>query len=203
MDKKERLILKHYKKVIENRIFDEYDILGFLIFIRRHLGNKYNAILEFSDLIAHRNRKKGMVMTAISKAIDNNYKTFNHTKKVMGYHGIETRKLIEQFKKWGVKYGINFTDECLQEIIMCIFSLAQFTCYSDGKHRGKLMLVQGKNKLALVTTEGKGDSPYVSFSVLEGCKFVRMVNVGILDNPVEAVRESGILRLKDSDGYII
>jgi hypothetical protein len=65
------------------------------------------------------------------------------------------------------------------------------------------MLVQGKNKLALVTTEGKGDSPYVSFSVLEGCKFVRMVNVGILDNPVEAVRESGILRLKDSDGYII
>lgn len=33
MDKKEIEILNHYRDIIERKKFDEYDILGFLIFI--------------------------------------------------------------------------------------------------------------------------------------------------------------------------
>ena len=62
-DKKERFMFEHYKKILEERLFDEYDILGFLIFIRRHISDsEYPYIRDFADLIAHRNRKRGKVM---------------------------------------------------------------------------------------------------------------------------------------------
>ena len=31
---KDNVILNHYKYILENYLFDEYDILGFLIYIR-------------------------------------------------------------------------------------------------------------------------------------------------------------------------
>ena len=61
MDDKAKKILEHYRKVIEDEDFDEYDILGFLIFIRSYLGENMNIIREFSDLVAHRERNKGIV----------------------------------------------------------------------------------------------------------------------------------------------
>ena len=51
MDNKEQQIMKHYKMLIETKTFDEYDILGFLIFIRRHLSDdKHPNIKEFIDI---------------------------------------------------------------------------------------------------------------------------------------------------------
>ncbi len=35
MDNKEQQIMKHYKMLIETNTFDEYDILGFLIFYQK------------------------------------------------------------------------------------------------------------------------------------------------------------------------
>ena len=59
MDKKANDIFKHYKYVIENRKFDEYDILGFLIFVRNFISkDKYKYIYEFTDLVAHREIKE-------------------------------------------------------------------------------------------------------------------------------------------------
>lgn len=40
MDAKEESIFRHYKEIIEKRVFNEYDILGFLIFIRRQLNKE-------------------------------------------------------------------------------------------------------------------------------------------------------------------
>ncbi len=40
MTLKEQIILNHYKTIIEKRAFDEYDILGFLIFIRAYGQNQ-------------------------------------------------------------------------------------------------------------------------------------------------------------------
>lgn len=39
MDNKAVMMLAYYKKILEEKTFDEYDILGFLIFIRSQ-GNK-------------------------------------------------------------------------------------------------------------------------------------------------------------------
>lgn len=60
MDLKAKFIMEHYKKLIENREFDEFDILGFLIFIRSFIkpNKQYPLIEEFADLVAHREREK-------------------------------------------------------------------------------------------------------------------------------------------------
>ena len=68
MTLKEQIILNHYKTIIEKRAFDEYDILGFLIFIRAWVTND-GVIREFCDLIAHRERNQGRVMRCIEGAI--------------------------------------------------------------------------------------------------------------------------------------
>ena len=76
MDNKEQQIMKHYKMLIETNTFDEYDILGFLIFIRRHLSDdKHPNIKEFAHLIAHRERDRGKVNNCIVTAILPKYKT--------------------------------------------------------------------------------------------------------------------------------
>ena len=45
MDNKEQQIMKHYKMLIESNMFDEYDILGFLIFITTFFDSIFSIIL--------------------------------------------------------------------------------------------------------------------------------------------------------------
>lgn len=59
MDLKAESIMNYYRELIQNREFDEYDILEFLIFIRNSTKStgKYPFIVEFTDLIAHREKR--------------------------------------------------------------------------------------------------------------------------------------------------
>lgn len=207
MDKKEQQIMKHYKEVLEERKFDEYDILGLLIFIRRHLQDDiYPNIKEFSHLIAHRKRTKGLINSCIVTAIENRYETEEGSRRVIGYHGMNYDEWIKEWKDFGKEFNITFDDRIIEEITLCVFSLAQFTTYSDEKGRGSgvIELFIGKdNSMALATTEGKRDSLYVCFSKFGCFKPCREISGGHLRNPVEAIRENGKLRLIDSEGYII
>ena len=50
---KDKKILDHYKYLFDNYLFDEYDVLGFLIFIREQIdASTCHFIQEFADLIA-------------------------------------------------------------------------------------------------------------------------------------------------------
>ena len=60
MDIKEKKMLQHYKNIIENRCFDEYDILGFLIFIRWHLGNNQKYIRDLRQRLIIKVKQKVM-----------------------------------------------------------------------------------------------------------------------------------------------
>ncbi len=207
MDNKAKQIMKHYKMLFENRLFDEYDVLGFLIFIRSYIcESKFPNIRDFSHLIAHRNRERGKVNDCIVSAIENGYQTEKDGKTVVGYNGINYADWINEWKNIGKEFEITFDDEIIKELSVCIFSLAQFTCYKDEKGRGagRLELFTGNDKsLALATTEGKKDSLYVCFFKVGCFEFAREVYAGHIVNPVEAVRVDGRLRLKDSEGYII
>lgn len=205
VDIKEQKMLQHYKNIIENRTFDEYDILGFLIFIRRHLEDSQKYIRDFADLIAHREREWGLAINCIKAAIDNQYQTKNGGKKVKDYHGIDYSIWYLEWKELGLKQNIVINDEIIQEITLCIFSLAQHTKYDDKRnHAGKMDLFQGKdNSLALATSENKSDSLFVCFAKTPAFNFVRKLSTGYLRKPVETVREKGKLRLRDEDGYII
>jgi len=205
LDTKEQKMLRHYKNLIENRLFDEYDILGFLILVRSHLDiNREKDIREFSDLIAHRKRDRGEVVKCIKAAIDNKYET-NENGHVKGYHGIDYSSWVKQWQTLGADQNISLNEEIIKEITLCVFSLAQHSEYRDANGNvGKIDLFQSKdNSLALATSENKPDSCYVCFAKFGNFNYVRMLSAGHLEKPVETVRENGRLRLLDEDGYII
>lgn len=202
MDEKEKLILQHYRNKIENRLFDEYDILGFLIFIRRHISG-FPCVLEFSNLIAHRERDRGIAMECISVIQDNDYMLEKGSNRVSGYNGISFESLSEELKRIGTCLEIVLNDLIVREICLCMFSLAQYTTYRDKDAKGKITLNQGANGiLALSTTEGNFDSIYVTFSTLPGIKHVYEYSAGIISIPVHTARENGILELI-GDGKVI
>lgn len=71
MTEKELLDLKHYKNLIENRKFDEYDISGFLVLIREHITSKEHPLFrDFADGIAHRKRDKGIIYDKIEREVN-------------------------------------------------------------------------------------------------------------------------------------
>jgi hypothetical protein len=139
-DEKEKLMFDHYKKVIINAEFDEYDILGFLIFIRRHIdSSRYLLIMEFAHLVAHRGRDRGKVMSAIEGAIKNSYEQEPGCKSIKGYHGMHFEDWEAEWKSFGKEYDINLTDELILDITVCIFSLTQYT-----KYEAKMVLIRVK-----------------------------------------------------------
>lgn len=207
MDAKETLMLKHYKNLIENQSFDEYDILGFLIFIRRHIDGKceYTYLQEFADLIAHRERDQGLIFNSIKAAAKNSYQTRKDGRKVVGYNGISYQTWVMQWKELGKNYQILIDPSIVKEITLCVFSLAQHTQYDDKNgYAGKIDIFQGKdNSLAMATSEQSPSSLFVCFMKSGKYDFIRTLPAGYLKKPVETIRENGKLRLKDEDGYII
>lgn len=168
LDPKEAVMLQHYKKLFINYSFDEYDILGFLMLVRRFIQSGYVCILEFADLVAHRLRDRGKAMTCISSAIDNDYETYDG-KKVKGYHGIDECSWKIEWQQLFTDLGMMLNERLLKEITICVFSLAHGSEYKDIKgHHGYLVLSRGRNNiLALSTTEGNPNSLYIFFVFYE------------------------------------
>ena len=166
MDKKAEAILSHYKRVIECNEFDEYIILGFMIFIRSYIHREdYPGIYEFCDLVAHRNRNRGTVMTCIAQAIENHYETIPDSKKLKGYQGITKEEWDKEWIKLGEEYHIRITEKTVSELMICVFSLAQYAQYSAGEKTGEIVVFKNPNGvLSLDTTESKPHSCYVCFS---------------------------------------
>lgn len=203
LDKKEIVMLKHYESLFCNYAFDEYDIRGFLMFIREHIReeNKYPCILEFSDLIAHPRRSRGIVATAIKNAIDNDYATYDG-KKVKKYNGISEERWKREWKTLFSELGLEMNKRLMDEITICVCSMANGSTYDDNQgHTGVLYLGFSKNKIALVTTEGGKDSLHVSFFVYSGLSIDVDWHDAYFGSWVsEAVREDTVLKLRDDTG---
>lgn len=203
MASKEQNILNHDRELIEARQFDEYDILGFLIFIRPKCGN-YSIIKEFCDLIAHRERDRGKIMGCITAAIKNNYETKNNSNEVKGYNGIKWCEWRKMWSMVGNDLAITFSDEILQEITLCIFSLLQETFYRNKGYSGTINLFQSSTgQISICTTEGHPHSLFVCFMILEGITGHNQQFVGVISDPVETCRIDGILRLRTNTGIFI
>lgn len=140
-DEKERLMIAHYFGLLAENNFTEYDILGFLMVLRREMDKeKYKYIHDFSNLIAHRNRDKGVAMDAIKGAIDSNYEFIAGTRKIKGYHGVPYDKWVSEWKNLAANFSKQLSDETIHDITICVFSLAQNTIYT------KTCTKEGKTK---------------------------------------------------------
>lgn len=213
MDKKEQIMLEHYRGLISERKFDEYDVYAFLIFIRRHIikNSNYQYIAEFSNLIAHRGRDRGIVVNCIANAVRNGYKLKNGTREIEGYNGIGYSDYSKELYCLGQEFNLCFDDNCIKEFLICIFSITQFTEYEfDENCIGRMLLFQGKKDgkhiLAMATSENnskKDNAGCVCFSLIEIDGFKKDYFAGLITDPVQALRVDGKLRLLDSTGIIL
>lgn len=154
MDDKEKLLLKEYKYKFSNNSFIEYDIYGFLILIRNYIRthkSTYPYIIEFCDLIAHRKRDRGLIMDAISAAIENKYK-IDDSGKLLLVNGIDINEWKREWEKVSRFLKLSLTEQNIDDITMCIFSLSHNTVYDNyrfartgHKHRGKIKIFQDNN----------------------------------------------------------
>lgn len=197
---KDKKILDHYKCLFDNYLFDEYDVLGFLIFIREQVDDSTcRFIKEFANLIAHRSRDQGIITENIIKSIDNDY-SLNSKRHVIGYVGIEWDKWVSEWNRLGKQINFDFSKDkrkLLKQITVCIISLAQDTKYKNGEVIvGKVEpFIDNEKNLSLVTTEGKNDS--VMVCLMKCGPFANIVdeNDGFFDYPLETKREDGKLCL--------
>lgn len=206
MDDKEKLMLEHYKKIIENREFDEYDILGFLIFIRNKITKTdYPYIYEFSDLIAHRHRNQGLIFTNIKNAIDTNYECKKNSNTIKKYKGIGRNRWNSQWRKLGNNFHILISNDLIKEITVCIFSLAQKTEYeSKNSNLGKIELaIDSKNNLCMVTTEKNRNSIYVCVAKCGKFNIQTKFPLGIVTEVTETIRKNRKLILKCGTSTIL
>ena len=206
LNQKETLMLRHYSKLLDEFLFDEYDILGFLMLIRERIRKEktYPCILEFSDLIAHYERDRGLVFDAIKTAIDNGYKTTDG-KRIIDYKGIDETTWISEWDGLLTELNISVNKRLLDEITICICSHANGSSYYNEKsrHSGIMYLGFSENKIALVTTEGERNSLHITFFVYSGISLNvdRKYDFGKWIG--ETVRENGSLRMRDKSGDYI
>lgn len=198
---KSDVILKHYREIIEERKFDEYDILGFMIFIRKFIerDNGLKRITDFANLIAHRDRNRGIAMDAIQGAIDNNYRLKDNSREVEGYQGIQYSEWDKEWCFLGKIFNIRMNNAIIKEIGLCFISLAQDTIYTrkeDGKdYYGKMDVFCFDNKISLSTNEGHSKSLQVIFFVIDGIVISDGWDCPHLIEGVETKRINGDLKL--------
>ncbi len=205
---KDKKILDHYKYLFDNYLFDEYDVLGFLIFIREQIdASTCHFIQEFADLIAHRSRNQGIIRENIVKSINSNY-SCNNKGHVIGYNGVKWDTWVNEWNRLGKQIDFDFSKdkkELLKQITICIISLAQDTKYYDkdviiGKVEA---FIDGGKNLSLVTTEGKSDSLMVCLMKCGPFNNIVDKNNGFFDYPLETKRENGKLCLYHNDEKIL
>ncbi len=205
---KDKKILDHYKYLFDNYLFDEYDVLGFLIFIREQIdASTCHFIQEFADLIAHRTRNQGIIKENIVKSINSNY-SCNNKGHVIGYNGVKWDTWVNEWNRLGKQIDFDFSKDkkqLLKQITICIISLAQDTKYYEKDVIiGKVEVFMDKDKnLLLVTTEGRSDSLMVCLMKCGPFNNIVDKEDGFFDYPLETKRENGKLCLYHNDEKIL
>ena len=211
MNKKEEINLKKIKNIIENRKFDEYDIISFLIIIRPYLTSKKNPfIYDFANNIAHRKRDRGNALESITSAEINNY-LLNDEGKVNNYNGISEENWNIEWKHISAKFNIKLTPIIISEITLCLFSLVQFSEFEYNinsiKDKPNLKKIKGKYELLIdddsnlhLTTLG---TKMVCYAKLINIQVEEKYKNKILFEPVETVRINKKLYLKYNNENIL
>lgn len=192
MDSKEKLLLEQYKKKFRNNSFEEYDIYGFLILIRNYIKqrkSKYKYLNEFCDLVAHRKRDRGIIMDSICVMIEKKY-YITQKGYINDFNILDNNTWVNEWQKLSKALKLSLTNNNINEITMCIFSLVQNTKYDNKKHHGYVkLLVDMNSNIYLVCTVGNVNSKMVAFAKYKNCISNISNNKLLIKDPVLITRD--------------
>ena len=178
MDKKEQSIFDRLYEKLKKRDFDESDVYTLYILLREY-AEKDRMIREIGDLIAHRERDRGIVSDTFSEIYHNNTR----------YEGKELISLKKNRNLSTVEFRIEFNsllielnkqpldETTLDEVQLFSLSLMQFSTYKFSTIEGKKDEKRTKNNqkgflffvlanyrdnqtTISLTSEGEGLVPY-------------------------------------------
>ena len=202
--KKEMLILNHYKQILEGQSFDEFDLIGFFIFIRSFIDKgSYPNIYEICDTVAHRARNQGKANTGIKNIIQNQYRTKNGSKELQGANGISEQAWKDEWIQFGNANSIRITDSIVRDISLCVLSLLQNVQMQDNQSNviAVLKIVKSQDALSVAVTEGHDGSLFVVFFIVR--VLTEPIPDQIIDDAVYTVRTNGKLRLLTENQMLI
>lgn len=208
MNEKEKINLKHYKKLIESRRFDEYDIMGFLMLIREYINQKMNPIIfDIANGTAHRKRNKGKIYDSMYHAVLNNY-LINKDGKVEGYHGVLNSEWKQEYLNLSEQFDIKITPIISTELAVCMFSIIHRSKFeTDKKSRNNRMKIKGSIELATsenslyMMTSDDINKITICFMIIENIEIIKKDD--FIMNPVETYRKNKFLYLRTDNGDIL
>lgn len=195
--KKTEGVIAHFVKAFNEKSFDEYDVMGFILTIRNDKLKKEQPFLyDFANIVAHRTRTEGIALNAMKKAIDNGFK-LNSKGKVLYYNGPSYNCLTKEIKEIAAKYGID-ADKCfIKEFILCLMVIAQHTVCEDENHNNicTLEIFRTKDeKLALVTV---GDNASVCYLLCDSkINISKNYEAGHITEAIEVLRVGSYLEVR-------
>lgn len=202
-DRKEDLMIDHYRTIFQSNKFDEYDVFGFLILIRSHITKSdYRIIYEICDLMAHRIRSKGVVFTSIKNAVDNNY-LIDTNNKIKDYRGANYEDIYNEWIKLFTSLNFNHSMINLLDLTVCLFSLTQYSIYQDSTVSAEIVLFQSKDNYLCLASIVRPYDPFICFSKCGPLQFRKVFTGGYITTPVETFRENGVLHLKTVGGELM
>lgn len=208
MNEKEIKNLEHYKQLIENRKFDEYDIMGFLVLIREYLDPKKNPIIfDIANGTAHRKRNKGKIYDCIYFAILNNY-LIDKDGHVEGYHGVFDSEWKLECSNLSKQFNIKITPIIATELAVCLFSIIHRSKYEtdiksinkDINIKGSIEMMTSENSLSILTSD--------DINKITVC-FMKIENIDIIEknkfiiDVVETYRKNKFLYLRSNGNDIL
>lgn len=208
MNVKELKNLEHYRNIIENRKFDEYDIIGFLVLIREHINQKQNPIFyDIANGTAHRKRNRGKIYDSIYYAILNNY-AINQDGHVVGYNGILNDEWKLECANLSKQFNIKITPIISIELAVCMFSIIHRSEYeTDEKSINKEIKIKGSIELLTsekcfsILTSDDINKLTICFMKIENIQILKK-NCFIMD-VVETYRKNNFLYLRSKDAEIL
>ena len=208
MNLKELNNLEHYRYLIENRKFDEYDIIGFLVLIREYIDRNLNPLIhDIADGTAHRKRNRGKIYDSMYYAVLNNY-SIDKNGHIEGYHGILNNEWKTECLNLSQQFHIKITPIISSELAICMFSIIHRSEYeTNSKSHNKEVPIKGSIEM-LVNKDTLSISTSDDINKLQVC-FMKIANVEIInDKPfivgvVGTYRKNKFLYLKSDDGDIL
>jgi hypothetical protein len=163
-DKKERQLLGYFYERFRANCFDEKDVYAFFILTRRFL-DRNSLLLEFGDLIAHRERHKGRLFDSL---VEIRKIGEYHRGKVPGCKGIYEDEFTQEFNTLlkGLGYD-SLQDSTITDIMLCVCSIAQFSSYKRGENAvGRVFALITEEKIYLLS-DGTGNDLHVVLLALD------------------------------------
>lgn len=152
MDKKERQLFDYYYNKFAERIFDEKDVLSFLLFVREKAQDN-KVIKELGDFIVHRENYTGYVKAFFEdcqEIINNLGKGKN--KKIENMFSF--KEIRNGFNSLFIEQGLEkLPPEVINDFILCIISLLQdvtLVSGSSNKEIGHLSFAASSKELLLM-----------------------------------------------------